>query len=101
MARDDRQEVVRPAFVQRPGRAQSPVRKRGISLNSLDREMVYAIGYTGRRWEIIWGLEKSAGRRVADQEEESHAQAAGAHGTPPGRHAAPDIALSPQGDSHS
>ena len=64
-------------------------RPRGVRLRDLDRSLVYRIGYTGRRWEVL-GPEGAPGRAVGGSEPDADGRPARAESaTPPGRHAAP------------
>jgi hypothetical protein len=63
-------------------------RGRGVRLNSLDRDLVWRIAHTGRRWEVL-GPEPLAGCGAAAPEVDGERPPAAAYGDT-GRHATPD-----------
>lgn len=71
--------------------ARQTPRKRGVRLSDLDREKVYRIGYTGKRWEVLG--EDLGGARAAGADGDE----ASAEGAPPAayvpRHASPPAAF--------
>lgn len=84
---------MQPPAVLRPGRAQSPGYVRGIRLGDLDRERLYVIGYSGRRWEVVGQADAlGIGDRGQVGVDPGNRPPAAAHrGNDGGRHSAPAI----------
>lgn len=72
---------------------EKPPRSRGVRLSALDRGLIYRIGYTGRRWEILGPERESAGSEAGSAPDAGVTALAPAHRTGAGRHAAPERPL--------
>ena len=62
-------------------------RPRGVRLSDLDRALVYRIGYTGRRWEVL-GPEGPPSAVRAPGPDDAARRASAEDVDAPGRHAA-------------